>query len=141
MPSLSVALRRWPFAGSGRILSRRGDPTVALVRWLEALGEWVTAFDGLPEQIRAALAEETSPLAIARQGFITVTDEFLRAAQRDGGAQPWVRGRELFLGVLAAAWVRGAALADQSSPQALHARMREGWAVPRNHEPTPGRAT
>lgn len=104
------------------------DSSVALTRWLEALREWLTAFDGLPEPLRAALSEEASPLAITCQGFITVTDEFLGAAQRDGGARPGVSGRDLFLTVLATAWVGGAALADESSPQALLALMRSGWA-------------
>src|SRR5688500_17467254 len=30
------------------------DATEALARWLDALVEWVTAFDGLPEPLRAA---------------------------------------------------------------------------------------
>src|SRR3954468_20747725 len=40
------------------------DATEALARWLDALVEWVTAFDGLPEPLRAALSEEGSPLAL-----------------------------------------------------------------------------
>jgi AcrR family transcriptional regulator len=107
------------------------DATEALARWLDALGEWVTAFDGLPEPLRAALSEESSPLALTCQGFITTTEHFLRAAQRDGGAQPWVRGRDLFLSALATGWARGAALADASSADALRAMLRSGWATPR----------
>ncbi len=106
------------------------DSTVALDRWLDALGEWVTAFDGLPEPLHAALTEG-SPLAITCQGFITTTERFLQAAQHDGGAAPWVRGRDLFLGVLATAWVRGAALADASTAQSLRTMLRSGWATDR----------
>ena len=105
------------------------DPTEALARWLDALVEWVTAFDGLPEPLRAALSEEGSPLALTCQGFITDTEHFLQAAQRDGGAQPWVRGRDLFLSALAAGWASGAALADASSAEALRAMLRSGWAT------------
>ncbi|RSM72156.1 TetR family transcriptional regulator [Actinoplanes sp. ATCC 53533] len=133
-PSREALLAALLQARDGELESRRDairreetDSSVALARWLDALSEWVTAFDGLPEPLRVALAEETSPLAITCQGFVTVTDQFLRAAQHDGGAQPWVRGRDLFLGVLATAWAGGAALADESSPQALHALMRSGW--------------
>ncbi|MFE3144440.1 TetR/AcrR family transcriptional regulator [Streptomyces scopuliridis] len=108
------------------------DSSAALTQWLDSLGEWVTAFDGLPEPLRAALTESTSPLAITCQGFITTTEEFLRAAQRDGGAQPWVRGRDLFLSTLATAWVRSAAMADESSPQALKTLMRSGWQTSTN---------
>jgi AcrR family transcriptional regulator len=109
-------------------------PTEALERWLDALGEWVTAFDGLPEPLRAALSEESSPLALTCQGFITTTEHFLRAAQQEGGAHPWVRGRDLFLGALAAGWVTGAALADASSAQALRAMLRSGWATRERHD-------
>ncbi len=103
--------------------------TERLARWLDALIEWVTAFDGLPAPLRDALAEDGSPLALTCQGFITTTDEFLRAAQHDGGAQPWVRGRDLFLSALATGWVSGAAMADNSSAQALRAMLRSGWAT------------
>lgn len=112
-------------------LRQETDAAVALERWLEALGEWVTAFDGLPDPLRAALSHESSPLAITCQGFITTTDEFLGAAQREGAARPWVRGRDLFLAALATAWVRGAAMADESSAQAVREMIRSGWATPR----------
>lgn len=105
------------------------DSRAALAQWLQVLGEWATAFDGLPEPLRAALAEGTSPLANTCQGFITITDEFLEAAQRDGGAKPGVRGRELFLATLATAWASGAAMADESSPHALGSLMRTGWEI------------
>ena len=111
------------------LLSDEPDPGTALDRWLEALTDWATAFDGLPDPLRAALSEQASPLALACEGFVTVTDDFLAAAQRGGQAEPWVRGRELFLGVLAAAWVRGATLADEHSSTALHAMLRRGWAT------------
>ncbi|GGG68870.1 TetR family transcriptional regulator [Kocuria dechangensis] len=112
-------------------LRQETDSVAALEQWLEALGEWVTAFDGLPEPLRAALSQESSPLAITCQGFITTTDEFLAAAQRAGSARPWVRGRDLFLAALATAWVRGAAMSDEASAQALRDMVRSGWATPR----------
>lgn len=61
---------------------------------------------------------------------MTTTDDFLRAAQRDGGADPRVRGRDLFLGTLATAWARGAVLADEPSPDALVSLMCTGWEMP-----------
>ncbi|BBH69557.1 TetR family transcriptional regulator [Actinoplanes sp. OR16] len=111
------------------------DSSVALERWLDALDEWVTAFDGLPEPLRDALDQEASPLTMSCQWFVTTTDEFLALAQRDGTVEPWVRGRDLFLNALAAAWVRGAALADESSTRTLRRLMRSGFAAR-----TPGRA-
>jgi hypothetical protein len=105
------------------------DPVIALEQWLEAMSEYVTAFDGLPEPLRAALSEDTSPLAIACEGFITVTDRFLVAAQRAGGAHEWIRARDLFLSVLATAWARSAVLADETSDDALRTIVRSGWAT------------
>lgn len=105
------------------------DSSEALARWLDALGEWVSAFDGLPEPLRAALSEDRSPLAVTCQGFITTTEQFLEAAQKDGGAHPGVRGRDLFLSALAAGWASGAALADPSSAESLRAMLRLGWAT------------
>ncbi|GAA2334160.1 TetR/AcrR family transcriptional regulator [Streptomyces kunmingensis] len=109
------------------IRREESDSSDALAQWLDALGEWVTAFDGLPEPLRVALTEDTSPLTITCQGFITTTEEFLGAAQRDGGAHPWVRARDLFLSTLATAWARSAALADESSSEGLSTLMRSGW--------------
>jgi AcrR family transcriptional regulator len=111
------------------IRQQERDTTTALTLWLDALSEWATAFDGLPEPLRAAVTEDASPLALTCQGYITTTDEFLHAAQRDGGARPQVRGRDLFLAVLAMSWVCGAAMADESSPQALNTLIRTGWAT------------
>ncbi|GAA1313866.1 helix-turn-helix domain-containing protein [Saccharothrix xinjiangensis] len=134
-PNREVLLAALLKAREDELVSRRDairrevdDPTEALDRWLDALGRWATAFDGLPEPLRAAPAEGTSPLALTCQGCITTTDEFLQAAQRDGGARPEVRGADLFLGVLAVSWARGAAMADESSPPALNTLLRTGWA-------------
>lgn len=112
-------------------LRQEADAAVALEHWLEVLGEWVTAFDGLPDPLRAALSQESSPLAITCQGFIATTEEFLGAAQREGTARSWVRGRDLFLAALATAWVRGAAMADEASAQAVREMVRSGWATSR----------
>ncbi|GAA3417701.1 hypothetical protein GCM10022140_19730 [Rhodococcus aetherivorans] len=49
--------------------------------------------------------------------------------QRDGGARPTVRGKDLFLNVLAISWVREAALTDETSGGALEDIMRAGWAT------------
>lgn len=116
------------------IVAEQTDAADALARWLDALAAWASAFDGLPEPLRAALDEENSPLALTCQGFVEGTDEFLHAAQREGSARPDVRGRDLFLAVLAITWVRGAAMADTSSGPGLAALLRTGWSVPR-HSP------
>lgn len=107
------------------------DSVRALEQWLEALYDYSTAFDGLPEPLRAALFEESSPLATTCENFITATEGFLVAAQRENRAQPWIRGRDLFLDVLATAWVSGAVLADDSSATVLRAVHKSGWMISR----------
>lgn len=98
----------------------------ALDGWLAAVAEWAGAFDGLPEPLRAATVAP-SPLAMTCQGFISTTEEFLEAAQREGRARHDIRARELFLMALATSWVRGAAMADRESASALAALTRNGW--------------
>ena len=118
------------FAGFETIRGHEGDSGAALEEWLEALHAYVTAFDGLPDPLRIALSEESSPLAFTCQAVISATEELLTAAQREGSARPWVRAQDLFLSVLATAWVGGAALADEASGEALRSILREGWKVP-----------
>ena len=105
----------------------------ALDGWLGALTEWAGAFDGLPDPLRAAAATSTSPLAVTCEGFITTTEEFLHAAQRDGSARKEIRARDLFLVALATSWVRGAALADGTSAAALAGITRNGWELDPSH--------
>ena len=109
----------------------RDDGTVdagdALYGWLDAVIDWAGAFDGLPGPLRAATLTSDSPLATTCQGFVTVTEEFLDAARRDGAARSDVRAGDLFLAALATSWVRGAALADDDSADGLAALTRRGW--------------
>jgi AcrR family transcriptional regulator len=109
------------------------DAGVALELWLEAIDQWLSAFKGLPEPLRTALSDEASPLAITCKGFVTDTDAFLEPAQREGKAQPGVRGRDLFLGALATSWARGAALADDASAESLKELLRKGWTTSGEH--------
>ncbi|WP_052336988.1 TetR/AcrR family transcriptional regulator [Nocardioides alkalitolerans] len=132
--ALLVALleARWNELEARRqaIEERGSDSVAALKAWLEALHEFVTAFDGLPAPLREASMDNTSPLTITCEDLVATTGHFLAAAQRDGRAHPWVGARELFLSVLATVWVTGAALADQASGQALQALLRFGWETP-----------
>lgn len=105
------------------------DAGNCLEQWLAALIDWAGAFDGLPDPLRAAVSTESSPLGITCQGYITTTDVFLLAAQREGTARHDVRGRDLFLAALATSWVRGAAMADGCSAQALNTLTKTGWAT------------
>lgn len=108
----------------------------ALDGWLNAVTDWACAFDGLPEPLRVATTSDLSPLALTCQGFITTTDEFLRAAQSEGSARTNIRALDLFLATLATSWVRGAALADDDSGATLAALTRSGWELDINNSTT-----
>ncbi|KQU50497.1 hypothetical protein ASG84_25900 [Rhodococcus sp. Leaf278] len=82
--------------------------------------------------LRDAFSEESSPLETTCENFITAPDAFLSAAQRDHRAHPWVRGRDLFLGVLETAWVSSKALIDDSSVTVLRAVQHAGWTTTAN---------
>ncbi|WP_235581689.1 TetR/AcrR family transcriptional regulator [Rhodococcus sp. Leaf278] len=111
------------------IEAQGGDSAEALEGWLAAVSEWASAFEGLPEPLREALKEETSPLALTCGGLIDTTESFLASAQRDGLAREDVGGRELFLSVLASVWISSARLADSSSAPALRSLIKSGWAA------------
>ncbi|MCG7284450.1 TetR family transcriptional regulator [Cellulomonas sp. ACRRI] len=112
------------------IRAETADSGSALHLWLDALGEWAAAFDGLPEPLREAVAQKASPLALTCEGYITTTETFLLAAQRDGSARAEVRARDLFLLVLATSWVRRAKMADDASRTGLLDLVRTGWCAP-----------
>ncbi|MDD7928583.1 helix-turn-helix domain-containing protein [Microbacterium sp. NM3R9] len=109
-----------------RSTSDAGD---ALAQWLDALIEWASAFDGLPEPLRAALGEIPSPLTSTCEGYVVETDRFLARAQDEGLARADVRGRDLFLMALAISWTRGAAMADGASTSLMPHILRAGWAT------------
>lgn len=105
------------------------DSGAALEAWLVAMEDFFGAYEGLPGPLRDAFLEEHNPLATTCVGFVESTDRLLRAAQKDGHARPGVRGRDLFLGALAVSWLRGASMADRSSPEHLRKLLRDGYAV------------
>lgn len=98
----------------------------------------VTSFEAVSAPLRRGWPRRlVSGPARCTGTLLTTTENFLRAAQRDGGANPWVRGRDLSHGTLATAWPRGAVLADESSPNALVSLIRTGWEMPAR-ETAPG---
>lgn len=103
------------------------DSAAALEEWTVALEDFFGAFDGLPGPLRSAFLEEHNPLAVTCTGFIESTDHFLAKAQRDGRAPGWLRGRDIFLAALAASWVRGSSLADETSAQQVRALLKNGY--------------
>lgn len=100
----------------------------ALERWLAAVAAWMRAYEGLPEPLRTAQAEQTS-LTPRCEEVIATTDRFLAAAKRDGHARAEVRGRDVYLGTLAAVWAAGAISADDAVEPRILEMLRSGWAL------------
>ena len=105
-----------------------GDAGGRLHQWIDALGDWMLAYDGLPEPLKAAWST-ASPLKPACDDLIAATDGFLRAAQRDGLARPGLSGRDVFLAALAVAWASGRTTAQENTRSMLGNILRNGWAV------------
>lgn len=102
------------------------DPARVLERWIDALGDWMVAYEGLPEPLRAACREE-SPLTPTCDTVIATTERILNAAQQSGAARQTVTGRDIFLGALAIAWASGATLAEDNTRDVLSDVLRNGW--------------
>lgn len=87
-------------------MPRAGD---ALRMWMAALGDYLGAFDGLPQPFIAAFEAQASPLSVTCQRLIVITGEFLAPAQAAGAARQSVTAAALFLGALGTAFVQGKA--------------------------------
>ncbi|RJF41199.1 TetR/AcrR family transcriptional regulator [Actinomyces sp. 2119] len=85
-----------------------GSSGEALEQWLEAVGEWMRAYDGLPQPLRDAYVSGSSPLSPTCEEVIEMTRGFLEAAQREGVARADVDAATLYQAALASAWVAGA---------------------------------
>ncbi|WP_454798490.1 TetR/AcrR family transcriptional regulator [Novosphingobium lindaniclasticum] len=102
------------------------DEAQALERWIEALGDWMLAYEGLPEPLRAACRSE-SPLTRTCHAVIATTERILKAAQEKGLARTHVTGRDLFLGALAIAWAGGDRTAGEDTTKVLRTVLKSGW--------------
>ncbi|PPU10506.1 TetR/AcrR family transcriptional regulator [Xanthomonas arboricola] len=113
------------------IRAEEHDPGRALQRWIEALGNWMNAYEGLPEPLRAAWSQPSSVLMPTCQSVVEASGVFLQAAQRSGQARASLTGRDIFLAALAIAWAGAASGdADSDARQALQDVLRSGWALP-----------
>lgn len=108
------------------IEAQESDPARVLDLWIDALGEWMVAFEGLAEPLRTACSQE-SPLTPTCQTVIETTERILSAAQQEGSARRTVTGRDVFLGALAIAWASAATVARGNTRQVLREVLRDGW--------------
>ncbi len=112
--------RRAEIAASGEDAGGRLD------RWIDALGDWMLAFEGLPEPLRAA-CQVDSPLTPTCQAVIDTTAMILKDAQVKGFAKPGMTGSDIFLAALSIAWASGVTPADDGTRDALRTILRTGW--------------
>lgn len=111
------------------IESEESEAARALELWIEALGDWMLAYEGLPEPLRTACRDE-SPLTPTCHAVIAKTEQFLNAAQEKGEARRDVSGRDIFLGALAVAWASGATAARDGTRNVLRQVLKSGWLNP-----------
>lgn len=103
-----------------------GNAGRVLERWIEALGDWMLALEGLPEPLREAYRVQ-SPLTPTCDVVIETTERLLKAAQDEGLARQTLKGRDIFLGALAIAWASGYATASNDARHVLRTVLQSGW--------------
>lgn len=108
---------------------RPGWPNTWCERWLDAVSEWMRAYEGLAGSLSVAHRNQASPLAPTCQQVIAATDTFLEAAQRDGHARPGVSARDLFMVTLAVTWVTHSAADSDGAESGVRDILRSGWAI------------
>lgn len=111
------------------IEAEESDAGRALERWIDALGDWMLAYHGLPEPLRAACRVE-SALTPTCLHVIETTETILQAAQNDGLARRTLQGRDIFLGALAIAWASGVTAVDERTRTVLRDMLKDGWSAP-----------
>jgi AcrR family transcriptional regulator len=105
------------------------DPDEALRQWMCALEDYFSAFSGLPEPVMAAARERESdnPLTLPCDQLIATTGEYLKAAQTEGHARPWLRAGDLFLAAVSMAWLKGTGALEDASLTAMRKILETGY--------------
>ncbi|GIF62308.1 TetR family transcriptional regulator [Asanoa ishikariensis] len=85
------------------------DPADALLTWLAELASGAATYDGLPESIMSALADESSPLYASCSQMKTAAGLLLRRAQEVGLVRADVTVGDAVALVLGLAWSGGRA--------------------------------
>lgn len=106
--------------------AEESDSGRSLEKWIDALGDWMLAYHGLPEPLQAA-CQAQSALTPACLNVIDKTETILQAAQNDGLARRDLNGRDIFIAALAVAWASGIKVADQRTRVVLSDMLKKGW--------------
>ncbi|MFE4061590.1 TetR/AcrR family transcriptional regulator [Streptomyces sp. NPDC059096] len=110
-------------------IAELGDASAALEQWLRAMEEYFSAFNGLPEPLMAAARaqEPGHPLTLPCETLISLTEEYVRAAQRAGHVRPSVLGYDLFLAACSVAWIKGTGYTGAEPLDRLRALIASGY--------------
>ncbi|MCP8896058.1 TetR/AcrR family transcriptional regulator [Shinella daejeonensis] len=103
------------------------DAKSALYGWMTALGDYLGAFNGLPQPFIDAFEAQASPLAVTCRTLVAITDEFLARAKADGAARQSVCAPALFLSALGAAFVHDKAGRYGTTPEQVEAIQAFGY--------------
>lgn len=101
-------------------------PGDRLSRWMMALVEYMTSYEGLPDPLRAALSEPSSALSLRCEVVIGWTEELISAAKGDGVVKDFVTGHDFYRAALGAAWAASGS-GSLGTVGALLRITREGW--------------
>ncbi len=110
-------------------IARLDDASQALRQWLRALEDYFSAFNGLPEPLVAAAREQKpdNPLTVPCDDLVATTEEYVRAAQREGHVRASVKGYDLYLAAGSVAWLRGTGYTDEEALDRLRALVEYGY--------------
>ncbi|GAA4898482.1 TetR/AcrR family transcriptional regulator [Streptomonospora salina] len=123
---------------SAELEQRRADidqidaPAEALRQWLQAMEDYFSSFNGLPEPLMAAARAQDAdnPLTLPCHILIEATDQYVQAAQQAGHVRAGVTGYDLFLAAVSVAWTMSAADLDTESLSRLRALIESGYREP-----------
>lgn len=124
-----LALRDEELAARLAEIDRLEDPAAALKAWRAALEQYFCGYGGLVEPFGQALDVGPSPIATACQWLVSTSDRFLAKAQASGSARPELRGEDIYLAALAAAWASQIAATDPDAVAAVRAVIDRGIAT------------
>ncbi len=99
----------------------------ALRSWMIALGDYLSAFSGLPQPFIDAFEAQTSPLMITCRSLVAITDKFLVRAQAEGAARQKVSAAALFLSVLGSAFIQDKAGKYGTTPELVEEILAFGY--------------
>lgn len=102
------------------------DAAAVLQRWMAALGEYLSSFDGLADPLSRAMMGADSALAISCAWLLRTTERYLASAQSVGVARADISASDLFLLMLASSWITRSVAADEKNLESVRKIIWDG---------------